>query len=378
MKHSFHPVALLILLPTAFALAADAPKPPLEVKFTAPARGEVVRYVKLPGNIRPNQQVTLYAKVAGYLHSIKVDRGDAVKAGDKLAQIQAPELQDELARYKAEMAKAKADVTKARAEVDIAGLDSQRLVKAVKQAPDLVVEQTVDAAKARLESARAAVEIADAAVDIAKANIDRTETMIAYTTLTAPFAGIVTARHIDPGAFVAAATSGSAAQTAAVVTIMDFNTVRVQVPVTEIEAPLVTVGQPVKVNIDSLPGRTFDGKVTRHGYALDDVSKTMLVEAEMPNPKLELRPGMYALVRVGVEKHTDVLNVPVDALVMEKANAFVFTLVEGKAKKVAVKPGFNDGAKVEITSGLTGNEKVILTGKLALADGQAVAAVEAK
>jgi len=189
---------------------------------------------------------------------------------------------------------------------------------------------------------------------------------------------VVTMRYVDPGAFIPAATSGSAAQTAAIVTLMDFNTVRAQVAVPEIEAALVRPGQPVRVTTESLPGRSFTNTVSRLSYALDDATRTMLVEADLPNADLTLRPGMYATVNIGVEKHTDALLIPVEALMMEKANAFAFMAADGRAKKTAIKTGFNDGAKVEVLSGLTGNEAVILVGKLTLADGAAVNATEVK
>ena len=118
--------------------------------------------------------------------------------------------------------------------------------------------------------------------------------------------------------------------------------------------------------------------MTRQSYALDDASKTMLVESDLPNADLTLRPGMYAMVKVGVDKHTDTLLIPVEALVMEKLNAFAFVADGGKAKKTAIKIGFNDGVKVEVLSGLTGSEAVILVGKMTMADRQPVNVMEAK
>jgi membrane fusion protein (multidrug efflux system) len=214
--------------------------------------------------------------------------------------------------------------------------------------------------------------------EIARANLAHAETLLAYSKLTAPFSGVVTMRYVDAGAFIPAATSGSAAQTAAVLTLMDFDIVRAQVALPEVEASLAREGQPVKVGVEGLPGRVFDGKVSRMSYALDDASKTMLVEADFPNLQHDLRPGMYATVKVGVEKHPDALLIPAEALVMEKVNAFAFVADGGKAKKTAIKIGFNDGAKVEVLGGLTGGEAVIFAGKLTLTDGQAVNAVEAK
>jgi RND family efflux transporter MFP subunit len=226
------------------------------------------------------------------------------------------------------------------------------------------VPQTVDNAKGKFE--------------IARANLERTETLLQFAKITAPFSGIVTKRMVDPGAFIPAATSGSAAQNAAIVTLMDFNKVRIQVAVPELEASLVAKGELVKVSVEGLPGQIFDGTITRFAYALDEATKTMLAEAELPNPKLELRPGMYATVKIGIERRQDALLAPVDALVTEKTGAFVFTVVDSRVRKVPVKIGFNDGTNFEIVSGLTPNQAVILNGKQTLNDGQTVKIAEEK
>jgi RND family efflux transporter MFP subunit len=428
--------ALLAALTThaQYSPAAGGPPAAPALKVATPTRGDIHRFVTQPGTIRALQQATLYAKVPGYLKAIAVDKGDTVKAGAPLAEIEVPELLADLAKARADVAKAEADAAKARAEagkavadmgkanaeltrvradvpraqaeLDLAALERKRAEDAHKKAPDLVVQQQVDAARARHEqavavhaatqaataaaqanvsAAQAAVEAAKlaaeaqvAAVGAAKANADRFETLIGFTRITAPFAGIVTMRHVDAGAFIPAATAGSAAQTAALVTLMDFSRVRVQVAVPEIEAALVSPGQTVRVAVEGLPGVSFEGQVTRHTYALDEATRTMLVEAELPNPNLKLRPGMYATVRVGVDRHTNVMLVPSEALVMEKTTAFLFLADGGKAKKTPVKIGFNDGAKVEVVSGLAENAKVILVGKATLNDGQAVNVQEAK
>lgn len=341
--------AALLSLAGTVAVAADAPKP-FEAKVVRPSRGEIVRYVTVPGSIKANQQATICAKVAGYLKSLAVDRGDQVQAGQALGEIEVPELV--------------ADRTKFRAELEVAEVDYQRVSTAQKKSPDLVTPQSVDAAKGRR--------------DIARANLERTETLLRYANLTAPFGGIVTARFVDPGAFIPAATSGGAAQNAAILTLADFKTVRAQVALPEVEAALAKVGQPVKFTVEGLNGKNFEAKVSRLSYALDDATKTMLVEADLPNADLALRPGMYASIKVGLEKHVEALLIPVEALVMEKANAFAFVADGSKAKKIPLKIGFNDGAKVEVLGGLTGNEAVILVGKAVLADGAAINVTEAK
>lgn len=320
------------------------------VKVVQPKRGEILRNVTLPANVTANQQVTLYAKVAGYLKNIAVDKGDAVEKGSVLAEIEAPELVADAAKYKAEAA--------------IAELDAKRIGDAQKKAPDLIVAQNVDTAKARLE--------------VAKANLQRADTLLQFTKVTAPFSGVITRRFVDPGAFVPSATSGSAAQNAAIVTLVDLKTVRVQVAVPEPEVALIKKGLPVKITVDGLPGKSFQGTISRFSQALDEVSKTMLAEIDLANESGELRPGMYATTKIGVEKHTDALLVPVEAVLVEKIGSSVFTVADGKAKKTAVKTGFNDGAFVEIVDGFSGNEPIIAVGKMTLADKQPVTVTEAK
>ncbi len=159
---------------------------------------------------------------------------------------------------------------------------------------------------------------------------------------------------------------------------MDYTTIRAQVAVPELDAALVKKGQPVKVTLEALGGKTFEATVTRFTHAIDETTRTMLVEAELPNPELALRPGMYATIKVGVDRHDGVLVVPVEALTMEKTNAFVFKSADGKAKKTAVTLGFNDGARVEILTGLTEGEPVILVGKATFTDGQSIQPEAAK
>src|SRR6266853_5939423 len=292
MKHCV--LGLLALLAAGVLCGCNhsqVPKPsspPLAVQLVKPKRGAITRNISLPGEIKPYQQATLYAKVAGYLKTITVDKGDQVKEGVLLADIEVPELLADRARYKS--------------EVEVADLDYKRLSESQKKFPDLVVPQTVDNAKGKL--------------DVARASLERTESLLGFAKIIAPFSGIITKRMVDPGAFIPAATSGSTAQNAAIVTLSDLNRVRVQVAVPELESSLIANDQPAKLSVDGLPGRNCDGKITRFSYSLDDLSKTMLAEIELPNPKLELRPGMYALVKIGIERKEDALLVPADALLV--------------------------------------------------------------
>lgn len=341
----------LFVLTAALAVSTlSAATAPAEVAVASPRRGDIHRFVTLPGTLRANQQVTLHAKVAGYLKSITVDKGDTVRAGQPIAEIEMPEIVAERAKHEAEL--------------NIAKIESERLASARAKAPDLITPAAADTAAARLAKAQA--------------GLAHNETLLRYSKISAPFAGVVTMRYVDPGAFVPAATASSNPTAAAIVTIMEVSTVRVRIAVPEIESSRIQVGQPVVITTDSLTGQTFRGTVTRHSGALDEATRSLLVEADLPNANGTLRPGMYVLAKIGVEKHTGTLLVPAAALVREKANGFLFTFAEGKATRVPVKYGFNDGTSVEILDGIAENARVIIPGKVALVSGQAVTAVEAK
>jgi RND family efflux transporter MFP subunit len=336
---------LLLLVTLAAPLCAAEPT---RVKTAKVSRADVIRYVTLPGTLKANQQATLYAKVAGYLTNVTIDKGDVVKADQVLAVLEVPELLADMKRYEA--------------DAKVAETDLGRLQEAQKKAPDLITPQTLDKARG--------------AADVARANIQRTQTLLDFSKIIAPFNGLITQRFVDSGAFVPSATSGSAAQNAALFTIMETTTLRAQVAMPELEAALTVKGQPVKVSPEALPGKTFDAKVSRTAGAVDEATRTMIVEADLPNPDGALRPGFYATVKIGVDHHDNALTVPVEALAMEKTNAFVFKVADGKAKKTPVTLGFNDGARAEILTGVTDGEPVILVGKATFTDGQPVQVTE--
>jgi len=359
MRHTPSPSFLFAVGLTALAfgcggndasapVAAPAPASPLKVASARAHMGPVTRGVTLPGTVRPNRQAVLYAKVSGYLRSIRVDKGDFVKAGDPIAEIEVPELS--------------ADLTKQRVEMQVAEVAWKRLKDAQTRAPNLVMPQAVDDAKGRY--------------DIAAANLAHTETLLSFAHIVAPFDGIVTRRHVDQGAFIPAATSGSVAQSAAVVTLIDISRVRVEVAVPEQEAAVVKTGLQATLTLDELAGRAFEGTITRFGYALDEATRTMLVEIELPNPGRELRPGMYGSVKLVLERKKEALIIPIDALVVEKTRTFVFTMAGDKAKRLTVKVGFKDSTSAEILEGVALDQVVLLAAKASLTDGQAVAVAE--
>jgi membrane fusion protein, multidrug efflux system len=333
------------------AKAASSTPAPLTVTTTAPTYGGITRTITLPTfRVLPYQSATMYAKVAGYLKVLSVDKGDAVRAGQLLAEIEVPELVADQAQFKA--------------EADVARGNYERMAEARRKSPDLVVPQTVDDLRGHAE--------------IAEAKLKHTETLLQFARITAPFSGVVTARYVDPGAFIPAAASGSTPQSAAILTLMDFDRIRVQLYVPEAEVPFIRNGLPTAINVEELPGRTFQGTVTRFSNALDESTKTMLTEIELPNGDHALRPGMYATVRLAVQRKQSALLVPRDAVVTDKTGSFVFSVVNGKAHKAPVHTGFNDGVNVEITDGVAANTPLIVVGKQTLLDGQPVTVAKIK
>jgi RND family efflux transporter MFP subunit len=296
------------------------------------------------------QEATLYAKVAGYLKTISVDKGDSVKEGALLAEIEAPEML--------------ADMVKARAEAEAAQLDYKRVTEAQKKASDLVMPQMVDAAKAKS--------------GVAVAGVQRIETLLSYAKITAPFSGVITKRWVDPGALIPAPTSSSTSKSAAVVTLMDFSTVRIDVAIPDTEAPFVKKDLPAKVTVNELPGRSLAGTITRFSYALDESTKTMTTEIDISNPDLVLRPGMWASVEIELQKKENALLIPAEALVTEKNKNSVFVVRENKAEKVSFTTGFDDGVNVEILKGCGPNDSIIVAGKQSVTDGQRVQATASK
>jgi RND family efflux transporter MFP subunit len=328
---------------------------PIEVKAVRSHRGEIYRYINLPGEVAPLFQVTLFAKVDGYLTTLTVDKGDSVKTGDLIADIDVPELRANLVKQKAEVELAEAEF---------------------KQISEMPTNNPVNAPPAEIEAAKNRIAVAKGKLAVAKGNLSHTESMLSYARITAPFDGIITKRYVDPGAYIPVPNAADTPEAAAIVNLTDFKTLRMQVAVPETEVPHIRLGQPIRWTTDSYPGQNFDGTVTRAYWALDRATKTMLTEVQMTNRDMLLRPGMLVNARIGLEKKDDALLIPLGALVKEKANSFVFTVEAGKAKRTLVQTGFNDGTNVEIIAGIKLHDLAILSGQQTLRDGQSVKVLE--
>ena len=318
----------------------------VDVQVTKPTRRELVYTVTLPANISPLYQTTLYAKVSGYLKWIGPDKGDAVKKDQVLAIIDAPEVEEQYHQ--------------ALSDYHIKKLTFERLAKVWKESPDVIAKQDVDVAEAASQGAKHLVEQRAALRD--------------YTKVRAPYAGIITARFADPGALIQIATASSAGAIP-LFTIMDLDTVRVYTNVPQDDSPWVVPGKTkAAVSVKGLEGRSFTGKVTRSTLALDPSTRSLLVEIDLPNPDHALRPGTFVEVSLGLREIPDALVLPPQAVISGPKGKSVFIIEAGRAKSVPVQTGFTDGRWMEITSGLSGDEDVVVVGKRRLLDGSLVTA----
>jgi RND family efflux transporter MFP subunit len=317
------------------ASAAGSNTTTLRVKIVKPARQGIARKIILPASVRADSEVTLYAKVTGYLKTITKDRGDRVKTGEVIALLEIPEMLSEIAHAKASFA--------------IEESTCKRLEAIRKAEKSAVTDQDLDLAHAKR--------------DMAEATLKRLETMRGYTEIRAPFDGSVIERFADPGAFI---------QQSKIVSIVDASKVRVVVDVPEAEVRFAQTGTEAGIRFDAIPGRSVKAAISRSAGALDPILRTMRIELDVPNPDLTIYPGMFARVELGVERRPNALVIPSKAVTILQNHSFVFVNLGGTAKKVAVTVGTADGDWCEASSGLTGDELIILPDGKPLAEGIAV------
>jgi RND family efflux transporter MFP subunit len=320
-------------------------------------REDLYKEVTIAAEFRPYVEVALHAKVSGYVRKMNVDFGDQVKAGQLMATLEVPELQAELDNAQATGQKAQADYTNAH-------LIYTRLQSVNKDHPNLVAQQDLDTAEANELTTAAAIAAA-------KANIEKYQTMVSYTQITAPFDGVVTHRYADPGTLIQAGTS-SDTQALPLVRVSDNYRLRLDFPVTVDYVKDVQLGDSVEVRVDSLNGKTFTGTISRFTHEVDDNTRTMITEIEVPNPNLELMPGMYATVVLKVEKHLQALAVPTEAVAGEKTPTVYVVNQVNQIEEHSVKLGLETADKYEILSGLHEGDLVVIGNRSGFQAGQKV------
>ncbi|HEY7963685.1 MAG: efflux RND transporter periplasmic adaptor subunit [Steroidobacterales bacterium] len=327
---------------TARAAVTDATLPAVAVARVD--REDLLREITIPAEFRPYAEVELHAKVSGYVKDIKVDIGDRVKAGQLLAVLEVPELADELDQARASQRRAQADYRDAH-------LAYTRLVAVNKEHPNLIAEQDLDTAEAHDATA-------EGALAAAKADADKYQTLVAYTRITAPFGGVITKRYADPGTLIQAGTASNT-QAMPLVRLSDNALLRLDFPVSVDYVRGIRLDAPVAVSVDSLGGRLFSGHIKRFSDKVDDSTRTMIVEMEVPNASLELVPGMYATVTLKTEERPHALAIPIEAVPPGGKSVLVVDAAHRVVER-KVTLGLETPARYEVLSGLHEGDLVMI------------------
>ena len=363
--------------------AANTEPEAIRVSLDKPVLRDVADQITLAGTVTPYEQVTLYARVDGYLKSIAVDIGDRVRKGQVLAEIDVPEMQASLEEKRARVARAGAAIKQAEtavgqyeADVVFQRLNHDRLQSIRKRDADVLPQQEVDkslaefdVARSKLEKAKADVQVADAAARVARAELETLQQMAQYAKLVAPMAGVVTERFVDPGDMIQAASS-SRTQTAPIVSLAQLDRVRIVADVPEPQAPHVRPGTPATVEIAGL--KTFRARCARISGALNAATRTMRAEIDVSNNDRTMRPGMTAKVTLDLRTIKNALTVPVTALRSQGGEYSVF-LVQGEtARRRPVKTGLESAEWIQVVEGLHPSDAIVVATASPLSDGARV------
>jgi RND family efflux transporter MFP subunit len=356
--------------------------------------------ITLPGNIMPVTEAFIYARASGYVKKRNVDFGDRVTEGQLLAEIDSPELDNQVAQARSSLAQAESQATQTRAQLqnqqaqeDLAHVTWDRYRNL--QARGAIARQDADqqetnfhTSEAAVRAAQASVGAADENVKASRSNLDRLISLQDYEKVRAPFAGVITARNFDIGALISAAgssqgasISGSGAANATeLFRLARFDVLRILVNVYQENALWIKAGQMGEVFVQEFPNRKFMGRITRTANSVDVASRTMLTEVQIPNPNLILLPGMYAQVKLSRTTAEPALLVPGDSIITTNHGLQVAVLQDLTQQDLTpqdqtsgkhppgvrrihftnVQVGRDNGEQIEVTSGLQGWEYVVI------------------
>lgn len=355
MLFKVHVVAA-VMCAAAFAQAVEV----------APVRSEAInRTTVLTGEILPFQRVTLHARANGYVDRVLVDRGSAVRQGQLLVSLTAPELKAQTAASESRAETAESAHAEAEARLAAAQATYERLRKAA-ETPGAIAGNELIQSEKLVEAAKAAVRSAQSAVRAARASLEATKQAESYLNVTAPFSGLITERYVHPGALVGPG-NGSAG---ALLELEQVSRLRVVVPVPEAQVASVRRGTRVQFRVPAYPGRTFTGTVARSDRSLDPKTRTMAVELDVANPRGELSPGMYPQIDWPSPGGNLSLLVPPTAVVTTTERTFVIRVrQDGRAEWVNVRRGASAGDMVEVLGDLSPGDLVVRRGSDEIRDG---------
>lgn len=389
-------------------------KQPVPVKTVSVTQQEIERTTTQPATVNAYYRAEVRAKVSGYVQKVQADIGDFVEAGTTLAVIDVPEMQKQRKVVKARITRSESEEQRAKSGIELAKANVQSAEASLVQAKaelkrteaalaaakaefvrtrDLVRRQSLEdrvldevrkkrdselankdavtsaihsaeaqvaVAKAKLSFAKAELQAAEADTTIARGQLEELDVLIGYATLKAPFAGLVTRRSVDPGDLVREGSEVGKGEPLFVVSQVDK--VRVHIPVPEVDAAHVSRGDAVRLSFPTFSGEPpMEGTVTRHSSDLDPSTRTMLVEAELPNPDRKLLPGMFGQASITLSTKVAANMLPARALRFEESGqAYVYVVTDDQTVAVVpVQIGLDNGHSIEIVSGLEPGQQVV-------------------
>lgn len=366
----------------ALAAVREAPVTHPVVSIIHPTKGQPTSQLVLPGNIEPLYTANLFARVDGYLDRRSVDIGTKVRAGQVLAVISSPELDQQLGQAKATLAQSQAALLQARAALEQAKANAElaRLTRdrdlplgeqhAISQQIVDSAVQSYSARAADVAAANANIVAAEATVAANQANVARLQQMQNFERIVAPFDGVITQRNVERGDLVSASASAGGRP---LFSIAQSDTLRIYVDVPQSEAINIRDGQKAAVDVTERLGRTYTGTVTRNASALNDAARTMRTEVQVDNRDASLLPGMYAQVHFTLEQEHSSMIIPTSSLVIDHAGMHVVVVdANQKLHFVPVTIGKDMGKEVEVLAGLKGSESLVASPSDLLNEGQHV------
>ncbi len=339
---------------------------PARIQVEKPTRQAGGGKVVLPGTVQAVQDAVVYARTSGYVHSFTVDIGDAVKAGQVLATLDTPEIDQELRAAQAATVQASANIEQAKTQLALASTESTRYQTLA--GSGVVSQQDMEEHRASFDARGANLKATEAARGSALADLQRLRELKGFATVVAPFDGVITSRSLEIGQLVAAGTGQ------ALFHVANTDVVRVFVNVPQVYAQAVRVGNDATVNLRELPARPFTGKVTRSSHALDPATRTLLTEIRIPNPDGALLPGMYAELSLAVSRVDAPLMIRPSSLVADASGTRVAVVDHGQIHWRPVRIDSDLGDQIAILSGLADTDDVVVAPSERLSEGLSVTA----
>jgi len=381
-------VISFVFLPSCEKIRSRTDSPAaVTVGVTPVTRKSLERQITLSSELVPFQEIDVYAKESGYVKTLLVDYGSRVQVGQLMATLEIPELEAQMQEDQAAIKNAEDEVSRAenqlkryQAQYKVLHLEYTRLNGVFESQPGLVAQQEVDDAQGKDLAAASEVDVGESSLQaarsqllVSKARLIHDQALFAYSRITAPFAGVVTARTANLGTLMQAGTSSST-QAMPLVKLSQDDLFRLVIPVPESSVRYIRIGEPVEVRVAAL-NRSFPGKVARSSLDVQEGTRTMHTEVDVPNPDRLLMPGMYAETTLTLEERVNVLAVPLEAINHEGDQTTVDVVNSaGQVEVRNVTVGLETSTDGEIVSGLQESDQVIVSDRSGLKQGQVVSA----